>query len=1157
MPEYLSPGVYIEEIDTGAKPIEGVSTSTAGMLGVTERGPVNVPILLTSIGDFTRWFGEKLRQVDYSNGPSDPHCYLPHAVEGFFLNGGRRLYLARVLDDAGATRSTFSLHDRGTPNVSGSTLLLRSAGEGTGTVATLPLLYSIHNGPSLIPGTGTLSPGDRIRIGTGSNTEYRDLLGFDTPTHVPLNFPLSRSHPRGPGPGLVTENIPRTPLAVVAGTFVLTEAAEVGDQAVTISVDAADVGNLTSPDRIIEIGVNEFHAEHRFILGVTFVGTGIAQIQLDSPLIRAYAVATATVLLDASVPFVANGDDNLNVDANAGDRFIYVNDLAGAFDQRDELVVINRADPDTREVRRIGNPFFFEFNVGAYGEYPAGSVADFVTLADDDRALTVIANLGDPNLTLDDVSMLAPGDDLIVGTGVTMETVTVANTYAPGSSPVDLAAVTTQGNPLGARVVPAFSLKSLTAASRIGTTVVTIDNRVSLAIGDVIRIGTGVEEEFGTIAALPNPGSAPNAGTVVLSHALNLPHVAGTEVRRQDLPTLISANRPASSIALEIPTGGTFVVLTDGGELPAPNAIAANDIVRVRTPGGQVSFHRVSSATPVTELVPVPMRMNQTLNFNHEAGTEVVERQELIQVRAFDQGAWGNRLRVSVQDENPGLVSQTTLRTVVTPDQIRLASGAGVEAGTVLELIDPATEEPIDPPVKVIAVDRANNFTLRLAVALTPGQLAAQAIANLRVRSREFSLTARLLHQADPARPQRNEIVIEEEVFRNLSMDPRHSRYFQTIIGDFGPSAPTRLSDRREEGESWFIRVHDVAQDLPEPTRTTALHGIRLGPETLVDVLPNGRSRPARHALRGGDDSIGTLTDATYIGTDSVVPEDRTGLFSFRNVDDVSILACPGRTSPALQDALISHCEFMRFVFAVLDGPQPPNDTLVDVQVQRQQFDTKYAALYYPWALIPEPFPINLSKIQDYSIPPAGHVMGVYARTDIERGVHKAPANEVMRGITGLQRIINKGEHDILNAFPVNINVIRDFRVNNRSIRIFGGRVITSDSDWKYVNVRRLIIFIEKSLERGLQWVTFEPNAEPLWARVRRTIANFLRVVWRNGALEGVTTEEAYFVKCDRSTMTQTDIDSGRLIVVVGVAPVKPAEFVIVRIGLWTAHAEE
>ena len=141
-----------------------------------------------------------------------------------------------------------------------------------------------------------------------------------------------------------------------------------------------------------------------------------------------------------------------------------------------------------------------------------------------------------------------------------------------------------------------------------------------------------------------------------------------------------------------------------------------------------------------------------------------------------------------------------------------------------------------------------------------------------------------------------------------------------------------------------------------------------------------------------------------------------------------------------MQNALINHCELMRYRFAVLDGPRPPHDTLADVQNQRQQFDTKYAALYHPWLLIPDPYPVNLSQIADYPIPPSGHMVGIYARTDIERGVHKAPANEVVRGITGLQRILNKEQQDILNPYPVNINVIRDFRDNNRGIRVYGGR---------------------------------------------------------------------------------------------------------------------
>jgi uncharacterized protein len=171
-------------------------------------------------------------------------------------------------------------------------------------------------------------------------------------------------------------------------------------------------------------------------------------------------------------------------------------------------------------------------------------------------------------------------------------------------------------------------------------------------------------------------------------------------------------------------------------------------------------------------------------------------------------------------------------------------------------------------------------------------------------------------------------------------------------------------------------------------------------------------------------------------------------------------------------------------------------------------------------------------------------MVGIYARVDVERGVHKAPANEVIRSISGLGEDIAKREQDLLN--PRNINVLRSFP--NRGPLVWGARVVTSDSAWKYINVRRLFIYVEESIDEGTQWVVFEPNDEPLWARVRQSVTNFLTTVWRSGALQGLKPEEAFFVKCDYTTMTQDDIDNGRLICVIGIAPVKPAEFVIFRI---------
>jgi phage tail sheath protein FI len=181
---------------------------------------------------------------------------------------------------------------------------------------------------------------------------------------------------------------------------------------------------------------------------------------------------------------------------------------------------------------------------------------------------------------------------------------------------------------------------------------------------------------------------------------------------------------------------------------------------------------------------------------------------------------------------------------------------------------------------------------------------------------------------------------------------------------------------------------------------------------------------------------------------------------------------------------------------------------------------------------------------RDIEMAPSAHMAGIYARVDVERGVHKAPANEVIRGISRIAADVTKREQDMLN--PRNINALRFFP--GRGNRVWGARCVTSDASWKYINVRRLFIMIEESIDEGTQWVVFEPNDETTWARVRLSITNFLTTQWRSGALQGTTAAEAFFVKCDRTTMTQDDIDNGRLICVIGIAPVKPAEFVIFRI---------
>jgi phage tail sheath protein FI len=289
-------------------------------------------------------------------------------------------------------------------------------------------------------------------------------------------------------------------------------------------------------------------------------------------------------------------------------------------------------------------------------------------------------------------------------------------------------------------------------------------------------------------------------------------------------------------------------------------------------------------------------------------------------------------------------------------------------------------------------------------------------------------------------------------------------------------------------------------------------------------------------ALDNGDDALGSLSLSDFIGVDGG-SGNRTGIAALEDRDDISICVVPGVWAPSVQAALIDHCELLKSRFAILD----PQDGLGIDQVRdfRAPIDTKYAALYYPWIVARDPVANT-----DVHLAPSAHMAGIYARVDNDRGVHKAPANVPILGITALAADVTKREHDRLN--PANVNALRFFP--DRGLLVYGARCLTSDTSWKYINVRRLFIYVEQSIDAGTQWVVFEPNDEPLWARVRQSITNFLTTVWRSGALQGGKPAEAFFVKCDRTTMTQDDIDNGRLICLIGIAPVKPAEFVIFRI---------
>jgi hypothetical protein len=327
---------------------------------------------------------------------------------------------------------------------------------------------------------------------------------------------------------------------------------------------------------------------------------------------------------------------------------------------------------------------------------------------------------------------------------------------------------------------------------------------------------------------------------------------------------------------------------------------------------------------------------------------------------------------------------------------------------------------------------------------------------------------------------------------------------------------------------------------------------------TLLDAVPETsppreQFAPASFSVMLSNGSDGNIpAPELYIGDDTD-PAAKTGLQALADCQDISIIAAPGYSAGgseagtrdrmmAITQALITHCERMRYRIAVLDSAD--GQGIGDVRALRAQLDSSHAALYYPWVRVIDPV-----TNREIDLPPSGFVAGIYARNDVEHGVHEAPANEVVRGAIGLELMLDKAQQDVLN--PEGINALRWFE--GRGYRVWGARTVSSDPEWKYVNLRRYFAYLERSIDKGTQWAVFEPNGEQLWATVRRTVEDFLRNEWQNGALLGDKPEKAYFVKCDRSTMTQNDLDNGRLICLVGVAPLRPAEFVIFRIGQWTA----
>ena len=364
--------------------------------------------------------------------------------------------------------------------------------------------------------------------------------------------------------------------------------------------------------------------------------------------------------------------------------------------------------------------------------------------------------------------------------------------------------------------------------------------------------------------------------------------------------------------------------------------------------------------------------------------------------------------------------------------------------------------------------------------------------------------------------------------YEDLGLAPGHPRY----IGDVLSQNPSRRIDALQ---------NMYAVDTQEVTPYRLYSVLFLGPPKLDSATFEVGASDGTPGSDGVEPPAGAYTDP---------------LEELTRIEDISIVAAPGCSayteSQGIQDALITHAERRKaYRFAVLDTP--PGLAVSEALAVKSRLDSSYAALYHPWIVTANPLsrPDDESIPREIALPPSGFVCGIFARNDVTRGVSKSPGNEVVRGALRFETDINFAEQEVLN--PRGVNCLRFFP--GRGNRLWGARTTSSDPEWKYVGPRRYFIYLEHSIDRSTQWAVFENNGPQLWANVRETVSSFLYNEWVSGALLGANQDEAFFVRCDRSTMTQNDLDNGRLICLIGVAVLKPAEFVIFRIGQKTADA--
>jgi hypothetical protein len=505
-----------------------------------------------------------------------------------------------------------------------------------------------------------------------------------------------------------------------------------------------------------------------------------------------------------------------------------------------------------------------------------------------------------------------------------------------------------------------------------------------------------------------------------------------------------------------------------------------------------------------------------------------------VRVAAVSQGKWGEKIKVETQNASMGATLTAAPSKQPSDGSYSIVqSSIGFEKGSLVKVFQNRSGTPVEKYHSIESVGKASRM-ITWAVPLDTTFTGFDVTQTIHCSTVEFTLAFSLNNSA-------------REVFQDLSLNPDHSRYLENVINN----------------KAFLVNVEDLGSVSAVP-----------------DNIPDPEKMEKGYLyLENGANGISSLGIDHFIGNASA--EEKTGLQCFEDVDEVGMIVIPDimiqpeetryyrsvttehcETKETInafsvslewppkfsssdiqraQSAMIDHCEKLKDRVAILD---PPSDTDTSgIRDWREQFSSSFATLYFPWIRVDDP--LQLGKDITRDIPPSGHVAGVFARTDLTKGVHKAPANEEVMGAKDIVLFIDGTRQELLN--PGGINCIRPFP--GRGVLIWGTRTLSHDPLWRYINIRRLLIMIEESVEESMQWTVFEPNDARLRNSIRVVVTLFLEALWRKGALTGKTAGEGFYVKCDGENNPQSVIDDGQIITEVGVAPSIPGEFIIFRIG--------